>query len=250
MTMPPTMLPTLLPIKAVLFDLDDTLWPVLPVIMRAETVLHDWLAAHAPAVAEQFSIDALRQQRLKLMAVDPRYQIDLAALRHAGLSHAFARVGEDAGKVDQAMAVFATARNQVTLFDDVLPALQRLQHRVILGAITNGTADLGVIGLAHYFQTTLSAPQLGCAKPGAAIFHLACEALQVHPAEALYVGDDPRLDIEGAQRAGLQTMWINRFERTLPPNVTPGGSCSGLFQLEQWLTGRTHPRPAPLTTSP
>lgn len=248
MTPFPTTLPTPSPIKAVLFDLDDTLWPVMPVITRAETVLHDWLAVHTPAVAEQFSIDALRQQRMKLMAVDPRYQIDLAALRHAGLSHAFAHVGEDAAKVDQAMAVFAAARNQVALFDDVIPALQRLQQQVILGAITNGTADLDVIGLAHHFQTVLSAPRLGCAKPGAAIFHLACEALQVHPAEALYVGDDPRLDIEGAQRAGLQTMWINRFERTLPLHIIPTGNCGNLYELEHWLAGRIHAPTAPLTT--
>lgn len=227
------------PIKAVLFDLDDTLWSIVPVIARAEVVLHDWLALHAPAVAERFSIDLLRQQRLQLMAVDPRYQIDLWALRHAALRSAFTSVGEDLAKVEQAMAVFSAARNAVTPFDDVHPVLGQLRARVPLGAVTNGTADLEAIGLAHYFQATLSAPRLGCAKPGAAIFHLACDALGVAPQEALYVGDDPRLDIEGAQRAGLQTVWINRFGRELPPHVQPGGSCTDLYQLERWLAPRT-----------
>lgn len=32
------------PPKAILFDLDDTLWPIAPVIAAAETLLHDWLA--------------------------------------------------------------------------------------------------------------------------------------------------------------------------------------------------------------
>ncbi|HTN65247.1 MAG TPA: HAD family hydrolase [Burkholderiaceae bacterium] len=226
------------PIKAVLFDLDDTLWSIMPVIARAEIVLHDWLAVHAPAVAERFSIDILRQQRLKLMAVDPRYQIDLAALRHAALCRAFASAGEDVAKVDHAMAVFSAARNAVTPFDDVHPVLMHLRQQVLLGAITNGTADLRVIGLEHYFQASLSAPRLGCAKPGAAIFHLACDALDVAPAQALYVGDDPRLDIEGAQRAGLQTMWINRFGRELPPHIVPDGHCTDLYQLQHWLAPR------------
>lgn len=227
------------PIKAVLFDLDDTLWSIMPVITQAEIVLHDWLAAHAPAVAERFSIDVLRQQRIKLMASDPRYQIDLWALRHAALCRAFASAGEELAKVDQAMAVFSAARNAVTPFDDVHPVLTQLREQVLLGTVTNGTADLQVIGLAHYFQATLSAPRLGCAKPGAAIFHLACDALGVAPAQALYVGDDPRLDVEGAQRAGLQTMWINRFGRELPPHVVPDAHCTDLHQLRQWLAPRT-----------
>jgi FMN hydrolase / 5-amino-6-(5-phospho-D-ribitylamino)uracil phosphatase len=229
-----------LPIKAVLFDLDDTLWPVLPVITRAESVLHDWLAAHAPAVAQQFSIDMLRQQRRELMAVDPRYQIDLWALRHAALCQAFASVGEDVAKVEDAMTAFAAARNAVTLFDDVLPVLERLRQsrQFKLAAVTNGTADLDVIGIAHYFHASLSAPRLGCAKPGAAIFHVACDALGVTPAEALYVGDDPHLDIEGAQRAGLRAMWINRFDRILPPHIRPDGHCTTLRALEPWLAER------------
>ena len=232
---------TPVPIKAVLFHLDDTLWPILPVITRAESVLHDWLAEHAPAVAGRFSIDMLRQQRMQLMATDPRYQIDLWALRHAGLSRAFASAGEDVAKVDQAMAVFSAARNAVTPFDDVAPGLASLRQRTLLGAVTNGTADLDVIGLAQHFQVCLSAPRLGCAKPGAAIFHLACEALGVAPAEALYVGDDPHLDIEGARRAGLQTMWIDRFGRELPPHIVPHGRCTSLHELERWLDGRLAP---------
>lgn len=40
--------------KAILFDLDDTLWPIAPVILQAEQTLHAWLQAHAPRVAERF----------------------------------------------------------------------------------------------------------------------------------------------------------------------------------------------------
>ena len=73
------------PIKAVLFDLDDTLWPIIPVLEQAENLLHDWLAAHAPAVAECYSIDMLRARRQALMQAEPHYRIDLWGLRHATL---------------------------------------------------------------------------------------------------------------------------------------------------------------------
>lgn len=222
-------------IKAVLFDLDDTLWPIAPVIARAEQILFDWLQANAAAVTRQFSIDSLRQQRLQLVATNPVFRFDLWKLRHAALSAALSSVGEDPAKADPAMAVFSEARHAVTPFADVQPALSRLQRRLPLGTVSNGFADLGKIGLAGHFQTSIAAHSFGSAKPDPAIFHAACAALKVAPQEALYVGDDPMLDVVGAQQAGLQAVWINRFERTLPDGVQPQASCTSLDELEAWL---------------
>jgi len=67
----------------------------------------------------------------------------------------------------------------------------------------------------------------------------ACEALEVRPIEAVYVGDDPLLDVEGAQKAGLRAVWINRFERMLPAHIRPDATCTTLYELEQWLSRRT-----------
>jgi len=64
------------------------------------------------------------------------------------------------------------------------------------------------------------------------------DALEVAPGEAVYAGDDPSLDVEGAQRAGLRAVWINRFERTLPAHIRPDAVCTTLYDLEQWLSKR------------
>jgi HAD superfamily hydrolase (TIGR01549 family) len=230
------------PIKAVLFDLDDTLWPIVPVIKRAETILYEWLATNAPGVTRRFTIEALRERRLALLEANPRYRIDLRALRHAGLTEAFANAGEEVGKVDLAIEVFSAARNEVTPFDDVLPTLSRLHGRVALGSVSNGVADLETIGLAHYFQASVAAHRFGCAKPDPAIFHAACAALGVEPDEALYVGDDLFIDVEGAQKAGLRAAWMNREglkpKTALPDTIRPDVVCSTLYELHQWLNER------------
>ncbi len=230
-------------IKAVLFDLDDTLWPIVPVIKRAEILLYDWLRVHAPAVAQRVTIESMRERRQALMATDPVYQLDLHALRHAVLTEAFSSSGLDIAMVDHAMEVFSRARNDVTPFADVLPTLVRLQGRVALGSISNGVADLHAIGIAHFFQASVAAHRFGYAKPNAAIFHAACDALRVAPCEAAYIGDDPLLDVEGAQRAGLHGIWMNRLEldseRTLPMHVRPDAIFTTLHELEQWLAERT-----------
>jgi FMN hydrolase / 5-amino-6-(5-phospho-D-ribitylamino)uracil phosphatase len=229
-------------IKAVLFDLDDTLWPIVPVIVRAESILFDWMRLHAPAVAQQLSIEGMRKRRLALLAENPQYAIDLHALRHTALREAFASCGEDPSKVDHAMEVFSKARNSVEPFEDVHPTLTRLRGRVALGSVSNGVADLGTIGMAHYFQASIAAHSFGRAKPDPAIFHAACDALGVMPAEAVYIGDDPVLDVEGAQQAGLRAVWMNRSElqprRILPDHIEPDAVCTTLYELDEWLAGR------------
>ena len=54
----------------------------------------------------------------------------------------------------------------------------------------------------------------------------------------MYVGDDPLLDVHGAQQAGLRAVWMNRFNRTLPGHVLPDASCTTLIELEEWLADR------------
>lgn len=225
------------PLKAILFDLDDTLWPIAPVIAEAELTLHAWLAEHAPRVARQFSIAELRARRLALLAARPELHVDLASLRRAGLQAAFAELGEDDTHVDGAMRHFLAARNAVRPYDDVLPALAKMKDRLVLGSITNGNADLEVVGMAHHFKVSLAAAHFGSAKPDPAIFLAACAALGVAPAETAYVGDDLKLDVEGAQRAGLRAVWMNRSgsQGHLEAGIAPDAICATFNELVNWL---------------
>jgi HAD superfamily hydrolase (TIGR01549 family) len=223
--------------KAILFDLDDTLWPIAPTILQAEETLFAWLREHAPRVAERFTIDTLRQARLEMLAQRPELNLDLGKLRRAGLLAAFEHAGEDPAKVEHAMTQFFAARNAVIPFDDVVPGLIRLRDRVLVGSISNGNADLRTIGLSHHFKVSVAAHELGVAKPDAAIFLAACRELGVAPEEAVYVGDDVLLDVQGAQRAGLRAVWMNRTGSTkhLEHEVVPDAIVRDFDELLDWL---------------
>lgn len=223
------------PVKAVLFDLDDTLWPIAPTIVRAETLQYEWLEANAPATTAHHSRERMRARRMELAQTDPRYRFDLWSLRHTALVEALTSAGDDPELAEAAMDIFSRERNVVRVYDDVVPGLTRLGERFVLGTVSNGFADLAAIGLATHFRVSIAAHRLGYAKPDARIFHQACEALQVAPHETIYVGDDPLLDVEGAQKAGLRAVWMNRFERALPPAIVPDFHCTDLAELESWL---------------
>jgi putative hydrolase of the HAD superfamily len=116
------------------------------------------------------------------------------------------------------MAVFAHARNQVLLYDDVLPSLQALltlPKGLKLGCISNGFADIQAIGLHAHFQVNLAAHQFGCAKPDPRIFQEAAQQLNLPAQLIMYVGDHLHFDVQGAQAVGMQGVWMNRHDATL-----------------------------------
>jgi len=225
---------------ALLFDLDDTLWPIGPVIAAAEESWHAWLAANAPKVAQAFSVAELRVRRMALLERRPELIADLYQLRREALHEVFAELGEDPAHIEGAMQHFAVQRNRVVPYADVLPVLPLLQGMLRLGVITNGNADLEVIGMDHHFEYALSSSQHGRAKPDPGIFHAACAAMGVAPQDAVYVGDDLRLDVQGAQAAGLRAVWMNRHGSTahLEAGVTPDAICATFDDLLAWIRGQ------------
>jgi FMN hydrolase / 5-amino-6-(5-phospho-D-ribitylamino)uracil phosphatase len=197
-------------IRAITFDLDDTLWPIAPAMLNAEQRLHDWLHSNCPQSAAAFSIEAMRDLRNRVAAANPHLAHDFSAQRRLSLQEALLPHGYAEHHVEGAFSAFYAARNEVECYVDSLPALERLAARYPLAAITNGNADLHAIGLDHFFQFSLRAAEFGAAKPGVEIFHAACARLGVSPAEVLHVGDDPELDVVGAHHAGLRCAWLNR----------------------------------------
>lgn len=197
-------------ICAITFDLDDTLWPIAPVMQRAEQRLDAWLRAHCPRAADAYPIAAMRALRDRIAGENPQLAHDFSAQRRLSLQQALLPHGYRADHVDGAFAAFYAERNRVEHYTDTLPALERLGARYPLAVITNGNADLHATGIAAHFRFAVHASTFGAAKPAAEIFHAACERLGFAPDEVLHVGDDPELDVIGAHRAGLRSVWLQR----------------------------------------
>ena len=209
-------------LHAITLDLDDTLWPMAPTLRRAEALMQDWLRRHAPATVAAHDKAAWAALRRGVVADRPDWAHDLSALRRETIRRALLAGGDDPALAGPAFDVFFDARQQVDLFDDVLPALARLAARWPVVALTNGNADVHrVPGLGRHFHGMLSAHDLGLAKPAAAVFAAACQRAGAAPAHTLHVGDDPALDVDGALAAGLQAAWVRR--PALPDIGAPTG---------------------------
>lgn len=201
----------LAPVRAMTFDLDDTLYDNGPVIRQAETALQEHIARHYPQTARLARTDwqRIRQQ---LLSQTPALASDMGQLRLRTLSAALqADIDDDSALAEAAQACFECfydARSELTLTDEMHQTLAALAQRVPLVAITNGNVDPQKIGIAPYFEAFLHASVRRPMKPHRKMFDEAVAQLQLPAANILHVGDSLTKDVTGAIAAGKQAAWF------------------------------------------
>jgi len=224
-----------MPMKAPLilsFDLDDTLWPVGPVIAAAESALLSWLRARYPRTVSAHDIESMRALRAGVAERFPEHGHDLTFLRHRSLKDLFGAAGLAESLADEALEVFFAARNRVELYDDARPSLLRLRSHYRLFAVSNGNADLQRCGIADLFSGHVTASAAGAAKPDARIYAALLDLAGVEAHQVMHIGDDPLADVVGATQAGLQAVWLNRDARQWPPQFErPARTISTLAEI-------------------
>ena len=220
-------------IRCIAFDLDDTLWACHPVIQRAEKKHYTWLEKHYPKLTERYSFDSFMQSRNTFMTNNPELVYDLTQLRKNWLRGFANELGYDEKMVESAFEIFWLARNEVTFYEGVLNILEKLSERFILGVISNGNADVNHIGVGHLFDFTVSAREAGVAKPHPDIFQLALQKAGIKEDEAVYVGDDPIRDIQGANQAGWHSIWYNPNALAWQNKSTPSHIITNFNKLEE-----------------
>jgi len=95
------------------FDLDDTLWPVGPLMIAAESAMLSWLRQRHPDIMRHHDAESLRALRMRVVAQFPERSHDFTFLRHRALAQMFKDAGHGESPADEAFEVFFAARNRV-----------------------------------------------------------------------------------------------------------------------------------------
>lgn len=225
--------------KLICFDLDDTLWPCMPTIQYAEQSIYDWLESNRPEITRRYTLEDLRDKRKQLMLLQPELKHDLSEARRAHLRELAEEFGYGDDWIEPAFQVFYQARQQVTLYEDVIPVLAELRTRYTLVALTNGNAHIRHTGLSDYFEFQVSAADVHEAKPHPAMFERAMAQAGVSPRQTLHVGDHPLHDVKGARNAGVDVAWLRRNRQPWDlEEAEPEFQFEDLFAFSEWLRGR------------
>lgn len=221
-------LPDFSKIRAIFFDLDDTLcayWEASKFGMRRAFQMHG---------PEGFTIDEMIQNwAAAFREFGP-------TLKQTGWYDGYLKSGEPTrteqmrltlfrmGVVDEerakalSQAYYIERDRALRLFDDSEFVLQNLAKRYPLGLITNGPADIQrqeiqTLGLERYFRHVFIEGEMGEGKPNPTVFARAVEAAGVRPEEILFIGNSYAHDVSPALAAGWGAVWVRRAT-DVPPS--------------------------------
>lgn len=213
-----------MPIRGVLFDVDDTLFDYssseevgVLAHLRAQGLLDQF---PGPAAALSFWRTIMEVQYGRFLSGE----LTFAQQRFERTRRFLSAAGRDTSAMSDAeasawFAAYEAHRNAAwAAFPDAEPVLERLAADYRLGIVSNSSADhqrhkLHTIGLLPYFdidKVLVCSDQHGAAKPAASIFLAGCASLGLPPHEVAYVGDKYTLDALGSRDAGLHAYWLDR----------------------------------------
>lgn len=216
-------------IRAIFFDLDDTLVDdTISLEQCAEQAVRELLPDRGPDPASMARayVDAAIEFWTQLGPGSPK--LPPGAIRPRMWRDALGRYGiDDDGLAARLAHRFDELRvERVELFPEALPVLQALHGRYRMAIITNGFAEthdqkIARLELERFFDVVLLAGELQMAKPDPAVFVRGMELLKVEPATSVMVGDRYDRDIEGAHAAGMRAVWVCCRGETVPDGARP-----------------------------
>ena len=201
--------------KAVLFDIDDTLFSTTEFARNAraravdamiETGLdatHEEIAAELQEVVREFGSNYNQHYNKLIQRLPPHQKRDVnpALIVAAGMA-----------------AYHDTKFKGLRAFDDVEPFLKALSNaKIRTGIITHGWTTkqseklirLGLVPLLGPRNVFIS-DQVGISKPNPKLYSVALQRMGLRPDEALYVGDNLEHDVAPARSLGMRTAWSTR----------------------------------------
>ncbi|NOZ57977.1 MAG: TIGR02253 family HAD-type hydrolase [Euryarchaeota archaeon] len=195
-------------LKAVFFDIDDTLYDSTTLARRARLNSIRAMIDAGLEERDEARLYSLLQRIIKKFGSNyPRHYDEL--LNELGVPWNPKIVA--AGVV----AYEHTKFGYLKPFPGVVPTLIELRQRFRLGVISNGLAikqweKLINLSLHHFFDVVVTSEEVGCEKPSRRIFEVAVRRLGVASEECVMVGDRIATDVVGGKRAGMRTVWVRR----------------------------------------
>ena len=207
-------------IHLITLDLDNTLWDIEKTMVRAEKELRMHLKSVSEKAFDIYCSDTTSEIRNRLLREQPDLRSNLTEFRKVLLGEIFFRAGNSIqdSKIlaSSAFDTFFEFRNKVVFFEGAINVLIALSEKYKVYALTNGNADVKMIGIDKYLSGAVSSAEVGVSKPNPEIFEAALNKAGVEAKSCIHVGDDYEDDIVGASNAGIASIWLNHQHKNDP----------------------------------
>ncbi|WP_268913176.1 HAD family hydrolase [Lentilactobacillus sp. SPB1-3] len=233
-------------IKAIVFDVDDTLYNQEPSFNAAFRSVFN--ADIDNELLKQLYMNYQKQFYL-VQAKACQDQLDLtdSEANFHSLHHTFKKFdinGLTKETADQFEEEFFNNRENIQLADGLSTIFNQLSTKFKLGIITNGTnkdqlSKIMKLKLQHWISRDqiITSEDAHAAKPDPLIFTMMNRKFDLRGSEMLYVGSSFDEDIVPAKKAGWQTVWYNPFNGTISDSsAIPDQTVSNIEELKELLT--------------
>jgi len=161
--------------------------------------------------------------------------LDEVDLREKHMNDVFKLLGLEDGAKELAEFHCKTTMDGIIIYPDAIRVLESMGEKHRLCMITNGPPNwqrekLEKLDITKYFEEIIVSSEIGHHKPSPKIFEEMTRRMGVEPSEIIYIGNDYRKDIVGANGAGWSTAWINR-EKEVIEEVEPTYIINELSEL-------------------
>ncbi|MCY3723905.1 MAG: HAD family hydrolase [Candidatus Poribacteria bacterium] len=225
-------------ISVISFDGDMTLWDFLQVMRHSLKHTLAELQRQRPTPRTlKLTIDemiAIREQ----FAEEVKGKIwNLEEIR----LRAFEKTLEHVGCPDKELAAHLNAIyrkhrfEDIELYPDVIPTFDVLAPQFKLGLLSNGNTYPERCGLEGYFAFVVFSQDVRIEKPDRRIFEITAERAGCELAQMLHVGDSLRNDVDGARKAGVRSVWLNREGAANDTSIQPDYEVATLTEIPEIL---------------
>ncbi|MED1642779.1 HAD family hydrolase [Brevibacillus agri] len=255
-------------IKAILFDLDDTLlWDERSVKEAFQATCRK-AAKHYEVDAEQLEAAVRKEARAmyeafeafpftKMIGINPfeglwaqfaegkqeefrQLQAFVPTYRKEAWTRGLRSLGIEDAELGQKLGEMFVAerKSRPLVYEETFEVLDQLKAKYKLLLLTNGSPDLqkqklaGVPELAAYFDHIVISGDFGRGKPAAEIFEHAMSLLGITAEEGVMIGDKLTTDIQGSNAVGMRNMWINRHGAKPEGEIVPAHEITSLREIQ------------------
>jgi putative hydrolase of the HAD superfamily len=226
-------------VDAVLFDLDDTLYPYPPCREAGKRAAHEVARDRGYDLDREAFEELYQRGRRETKRDTGGYAASHSRtlyFKHGLREHVGRPVPDDALAMGEAF--WDAYLEAMVPFDDLEETLSRLAEAgLAVGLTTNLTTRLQLrklreLGVEGRFGAVVTSEEAGREKPRSVMFTLPLARLDCRASDAVLVGDNPETDVAGANAVGVETVLFNgEVDADAPATHQPDHEVDSLLEV-------------------
>ncbi|UCC17723.1 MAG: HAD family hydrolase [Dehalococcoidales bacterium] len=224
-------------IRAIAFDTDGTLVDFIKVMRHSLEFSLREMEKHHSGASTRMNVNRMIEIRDAVAELSGSNVVDFKAVRLESFRQILAIVGRPEESLAYRLySLYMKHRYEdIEVYEDIIPVLDLLKGRYVLGLHSNGNSYPELCGLDGYFDFTVFSEECGIEKPDPGFYRIVLERAGCSSEELLNISDSLHNDVAAAASVGIRSIWLNRSGEERPQDIDVEFEIQSLSELPKLL---------------